>query len=58
MSMESAREDSPGAIAAIVDGVIDGERDLSAHLDGQAGYRRRVRQRLIPHLEWVKAVAH
>lgn len=34
MSMESAREDSPGAIAAIVDGVIDGERDLSAHLDG------------------------
>ena len=37
-------------IAAIVGRLIDEERYLTAHLDGYAGYRRRVRYRLIPHV--------
>ena len=37
-------------IAAIVARLLDEERFLSARLGGYAGYRRRVRYRLIPYV--------
>ena len=37
-------------IAAIVARLLDEERHLSAHLGGYAGYRRRVRYRLVPYV--------